>query len=740
VQSKQVQQDISTDAVPQHEMFHLDLAADSSSNNLPNPRIVDLEVRVPNDQGALETRKAYGTRLTKILARWQGDDIFSTGYWVQRNADNLKYYALAKYVMTKNGNIYPHLPIVITRPRRVNRPALSATTAGLIVEFVQGDGSFYWNTSSDSQTLAGAAFPTCADGDGAGSVLDINGFAPDSAYPSDYTKQVEAWIKDLGAADSNGDSDSDGSGSSGTGQQIALATYIDPGANKETWNRIVALASDKVSVVVANVVNGPDSSANAGWTDVIPRAAASGKVVLGYVRTGYLGVSFQKFTTRLGSSLTSDWVAQIQEDVDQWYSLYPGMMGGIFFDEGWNDCGADNINAELYKFITQQTKLKYPGAYTVLNPGAPMPQCFEHSADTLLMAEVSHATYTSGTYAPIDWIPKDARKIWHIIYDCPADQVSAVTALARERNVGMLHITDDVEPNPYDSVPSDAYMQTFMDAVHGGSPPNDGVFPWPGPLGFRIETSSGFLKLEKIDYSSATFSWPLSVGAAGYRLFQDGIAVLSLTPTMTTVTIGGLDPGTSYTFGMSAINPDGTGAGIFDTVSVSTDSLPKGGHTVSDVSLSGDGGSTTYTARILVPYAFVRLFIYDGKCNFDVGSDDEPHLEGWSINMAHWTAYCANYLVEGGTLYKYSGSPTRDFDGNLAMPWSWSWQAEVPIVQDGYDWTWTVPIGKDTVKPSQFIVQVQGYGPTFNVFHGSACGALIDATEKGVYCVGGTFG
>jgi hypothetical protein len=76
-----------------------------------------------------------------------------------------------------------------------------------------------------------------------------------------------------------------------------------------------------MSIVVANVVNGPDSAANEGWTDVIPRAAASGKVFLGYVRTGYLGMSYQHSTTRLGSSKTSDWVARIQEDVDQWYRL-----------------------------------------------------------------------------------------------------------------------------------------------------------------------------------------------------------------------------------------------------------------------------------------------------------------------------------------------------------------------------------------------------------------------------------
>jgi hypothetical protein len=38
-------------------------------------------------------------------------------------------------------------------------------------------------------------------------------------------------------------------------EQVALATYIDPGANKDTWARLISMPSDKVSVLVANVVN-----------------------------------------------------------------------------------------------------------------------------------------------------------------------------------------------------------------------------------------------------------------------------------------------------------------------------------------------------------------------------------------------------------------------------------------------------------------------------------------------------
>jgi hypothetical protein len=96
------------------------------------------------------------------------------------------------------------------------------------------------------------------------------------------------------------------------------------------------------------------------------------------VRTGYLGQSQQKFETRLGSTELADWVSQIQLDVDLWYELYPGTIGGIFFDEGWNDCGPDNLYTDLYWFITDNTKRKHPNTFMVLNPGATMPQCFKH--------------------------------------------------------------------------------------------------------------------------------------------------------------------------------------------------------------------------------------------------------------------------------------------------------------------------------------------------------------------------
>ncbi|KAB8276872.1 hypothetical protein BDV30DRAFT_235120 [Aspergillus minisclerotigenes] len=51
-----------------HELFHLDLAADSPR---PNPRIDDLMIDIKiGSRGGYITRNAYGTLTTKILARW----------------------------------------------------------------------------------------------------------------------------------------------------------------------------------------------------------------------------------------------------------------------------------------------------------------------------------------------------------------------------------------------------------------------------------------------------------------------------------------------------------------------------------------------------------------------------------------------------------------------------------------------------------------------------------------------
>lgn len=97
--------------------MHLDLAADSE-NNKPNPKIRDLKIRFwERDKDGKRVRskwtKAYGSQYAKILARFQPNSRVSkqTGFFVQRNDDNLVLFALATYVQETIGS-YPYIPII----------------------------------------------------------------------------------------------------------------------------------------------------------------------------------------------------------------------------------------------------------------------------------------------------------------------------------------------------------------------------------------------------------------------------------------------------------------------------------------------------------------------------------------------------------------------------------------------------------------------------------------------------
>ncbi|PYH68086.1 uncharacterized protein BO88DRAFT_426729 [Aspergillus vadensis CBS 113365] len=489
--------------------------------------------------------------------------------------------------------------------------------------------------------------------------------------------------------------DSTGSSSADQGQQIAVASYINPLSDPAAWDRLIDYDADKMPILVANVVNGPDSSVDTNWQDVIQRASSAGKTVLGYVRTGYLGVSDQKFQTRLGSGDLTDWTAQIEKDVDMWYKLYGDSIGGIFFDEGWPECGDNNQYVDLYKYINAYTKRAHPDALTVLNPGSPMASCFEDTMDTLLTFELSYDSYIN-SYTPNEWTPKDPRKLWHIVYDVPETAVSEVAKLANERGAGFLQLTDDTLPNPYDTLPADSYIQSMMDAIDGGSPLNADAASWESGSAAGAVTG---LTVVTSDYSFAKLSWDAASDALGYYVYSGDSLIASVPSSMTTVTIGGLDPGSSYALHVNAVGGSGKLGSSSNTVTVETTSLPDG-KTVTNAYASPSEGATTVHADILVPYSFVRLYIWDS-------------VGWWSINFKTDDYVCAQYMVEGTTLYKYSGTVP---EGSTAPPWSWSVVGPITLTTTDYTYTWILPIGTSTTDTSKVVVQAQGYNPLTNVF------------------------
>jgi hypothetical protein len=531
----------------------------------------------------------------------------------------------------------------------------------------------------------------------------------DDQYPSDYIRQLRKWAEQSPDDDANIPPFESGT------QQVAIASYINPLGDPAAWERLLAYDTGKVSVLVANVLNGPDYVVDPAWKKVIDRAASQGKKIIGYVRTGYLGVSKQQFTTRLGSRELGDWASQIEQDIDKWYELYGGSLGGIFFDEGWPECGENNIYADLYAYINSYTKRKHPGAFTVLNPGSPIAQCYENTMDTLLTFESSYTSYMN-TYVPNSWTPKDPRKIWHIIYKVPQDQVANVAALARERHAALLEITDDDEPNPYDNLPNEAYMQAVVGAVPGGKPRIDDPAKVSGsPVGGL----PGDATVSSSDYSSVTLTWTPVGNALGYAIYKNGAQVLELPASLKRATVGMIEPGTSgLSFEVRTILASG-GGGSSHVLSASTKSLPASG-TITNVGFTRNGDTVTYKADVLVPYAFVRLFI--GRKQPDVGN-----AHGWPIQLPDKTPngvathQVVNYLVEGNDFYsglfEYTGKWYETTEAYA--DWSWNKIGVVPQTQSGYTYTWNVPFAGLNAVPSEYVVQGQGYAPYKNVFMGS---------------------
>src|SRR4249919_115075 len=112
-------------------------------------------------------------------------------------------------------------------------------------------------------------------------------------------------------------------------QRQAVPAYFHPDDGAKDWS-VLAMAST-VELVVANVCDGPGLVREEQWADALRGARAAGSHVVGYVDTGYLGLT--GLGTRLGSTFIDDWIEQILDDVTTWYGLYGDLLTGIFFDQ-----------------------------------------------------------------------------------------------------------------------------------------------------------------------------------------------------------------------------------------------------------------------------------------------------------------------------------------------------------------------------------------------------------------------
>lgn len=197
------------------------------------------------------------------------------------------------------------------------------------------------------------------------------------------------------------------------------------------------------SVAIMNPASGPGVVANVDYKKVLAYCHTKKQKVIGYVATGYGTVDLAKVVTA----------------INKYYSLYPG-IDGIFLDEMANDpakavVGSSNART-YYRSLYKHIKARTAGAELVVgNPGAAAKTDWQLSGpavDVAVIFEGTAAKY-AGWRAPA-WVSTyRATRFSHLVYDTTAASRQQVCAASRARNAGNLYVTDDVLPNPWDTLP-----------------------------------------------------------------------------------------------------------------------------------------------------------------------------------------------------------------------------------------------------------------------------------------------
>lgn len=212
-------------------------------------------------------------------------------------------------------------------------------------------------------------------------------------------------------------------------QKLFIPAYFYPGT---LWTQATA-AGTKVSLMVMNPYNGPNTSPNANYVTAVNQAKAAGIKVLGYVYTQYGARS----------------VAVVKADIDKYASWYK--VDGIFFDEAASS--ATSANVSYYQDLTNYVKATDSTQFVMFNPGVVPAEQFVQMADSLSVFENDYSQYAS--WNPPAWVFNyPAAKFTHLLYNAPATELDQLIASSKQKNAGHIYITNDVLTNPWDTLPS----------------------------------------------------------------------------------------------------------------------------------------------------------------------------------------------------------------------------------------------------------------------------------------------
>jgi hypothetical protein len=211
-----------------------------------------------------------------------------------------------------------------------------------------------------------------------------------------------------------------------TGTIIPL--YTPP--SDPSWAAVAAAKAAHPAVpvlAVINPANGPGAAQSADYAAGIARLTAAGVKVIGYVHT-------------LWGARPA---AELQTEMGQWQSWYPG-VSGIFFDEMANAAGHE----AYYSGLTAYAKGRGLG-FTIGNPGADSSPSYVGTEDVILIYESGGLPSVSGLGG---WHASYNRNNFGVIPYAVGSLDTSFVQSAKQY-VGYIYLQSDNLPNPWDSVP-----------------------------------------------------------------------------------------------------------------------------------------------------------------------------------------------------------------------------------------------------------------------------------------------
>ena len=225
---------------------------------------------------------------------------------------------------------------------------------------------------------------------------------------------------------------------------LLIPLYIYPSAeNLASWQQVAQARSQINVIAIINPNNGPGGPPNADYQKAMNLLKQAGVTLVGYVPTGY------------GKRLSE----AIRADISMYDTYFP-QIDGIFFDE----VPTDPAYLNKYQSLEGYAKSFFDGPI-IFNPGTvPDALYFEFGDIWVLFEDIPSAWQN---FALPDAIAGE--RVAVLVHTAAVGEMRRIVRDIRNQGLaGYVYITDDREPNPWDTLPS--YFDEEIQRLLGQTP------------------------------------------------------------------------------------------------------------------------------------------------------------------------------------------------------------------------------------------------------------------------------